>query len=351
MLYLSHYYQPAMHYNKFFFTAAFLGFILSSNQASGQCVSVLNGAWSNPSTWSCGNPGVSRVPVCTDVPITIAAGFTVQITNQHDYSGCGSYMIVIVDGVMNFPANGPKLRLPEGSFIYGNGNITTTATSGSGNANFIEIGNTVVWSKGDGPVNGPFQFPENQPLPIDLLSFYGLAGEDAVQFNWVVASEVNNDYFIIERSPDMATWTAVHTQTGSGNSNQVRTYRGQDASPENGLMYYRLSQTDFDGTREVFDPIAVQYKSGGGKNQSPTLYPNPLNLSTREALYIANLNFDIERFTITDLNGRAIQKNELSQNSSIPSQIKIDYPEFRPGIYYVIVEGSFGTKTAKLLVH
>lgn len=339
-----------MFLTNFNHVAAFLCLFLASSQAIGQCVSVQNGPWNDPLTWSCGDPGVSRVPLCTDVPITISEGDTIEITNQQDYSGCSELLVIFVNGVLNFPDNGPKLRLPAGSFIGGDGSITITAQGGSGNANFIEIGDDVVWSKVDGPVNGPFQFPESLPLPIKLLSFDGNSGLDAVHFNWTVATEVNNDYFTIERSHDLVTWSVVHMQSGNGTSNVIRTYYGDDDFPEKRLMYYRLTQTDLDGTREAFEPIAIDFGNDSQKEQKPVLFPNPLNLSLGTTLFIQNLEHDISHISISDLSGHSVQEIHQSDISEYGGSFEIDDQSFQPGVYLVKVEGNSRVQSAKLLI-
>lgn len=337
-----------------FRAAAFMAIALTSFHAAGQCVSVQTGDWNQATTWSCEDPPQSRVPLCSDIPITIAENHTVKVSVQQDYTHCTNGLVLYIDGVLSFPSNGPKLRLPFGSFIAGSGTIESPGPGG-GNSNLISIVNengqdAPVWSTADGDTTGPFQFPIPHPLPIHLLTFNGHAGANAVHFSWTVASEVSNDYFAIERSADMSNWSVVHTQSGSGNSNQARTYQGQDASPENGLMYYRLSQTDFDGTREVFDPIAIEFRAGAGANQSPVLYPNPLDLSSQQPLFIHQEDGELDRITISDINGQAIQQIDYSDASSNPNKLEIDHQAFSQGMYFVRMEGAFGAKTAKLVV-
>ncbi|NRA10572.1 MAG: hypothetical protein HRT57_01295 [Crocinitomicaceae bacterium] len=60
---------------------------------------------------------------------------------------------------------------------------------------------------------------------------------NTVQLNWSTASEINNDLFTVERSKD-----------GAGNANSTLTYYDLDRNPLNGISYYRLKQTDFDGS-------------------------------------------------------------------------------------------------------
>lgn len=95
-------------------------------------------------------------------------------------------------------------------------------------------------------------------LPITLIEFTAEASDAyAVRTAWSTASEVNNDYFTVERSVDAQTWTGVGTTGGAGNSNTRKNYSFTDRAPLSGKAYYRLRQTDFDGTTTVSDPVAV----------------------------------------------------------------------------------------------
>lgn len=109
------------------------------------------------------------------------------------------------------------------------------------------------------------------PLPIELLSFSAEPTEHSITLKWETASELNNDYFTIERSKDGLFWEEIKEIEGAGNSNRLIHYQYVDNSPLNGISYYRLSQTDFDGTKEEFDIISVNYD----RSNKLSLYPNP----------------------------------------------------------------------------
>lgn len=95
-------------------------------------------------------------------------------------------------------------------------------------------------------------------LPIELLHFSASAdGHGAVQCNWSTASEVNNDYFILERSIDGSTWEIIERISGAGFSNTALHYDHPDMHPFAGQSYYRLQQVDFDGAETVYPPVAV----------------------------------------------------------------------------------------------
>ncbi len=94
-------------------------------------------------------------------------------------------------------------------------------------------------------------------LPITLGSFIGYQAQDGVIVEWVIHSEVNNDYFTIDRSSDCYNWDELATIPGNGNHNNRIVYNTFDENPLVGINYYRLKQTDYDGNYEYFNPIAV----------------------------------------------------------------------------------------------
>ncbi|MDG1475608.1 MAG: BNR-repeat neuraminidase N-terminal domain-containing protein, partial [Vicingaceae bacterium] len=87
-------------------------------------------------------------------------------------------------------------------------------------------------------------------LPIELLSYSVACTGNTVQLDWITASELNNDYFTIERSVDAINFEAIATVDGSGNSSSIHNYSWSDDNPINGTVYYRLKQTDFNGAFE-----------------------------------------------------------------------------------------------------
>lgn len=122
---------------------------------------------------------------------------------------------------------------------------------------------TLLWSS-DGSVRDPGFILEitsiGGSLPIVLKSFLAIPSQGNVLLEWEVASQVNNDYFSLYRSTDCATWELIGTKEGAGNINQDMVYMMIDRDPYNGISYYRLTQTDYDGTTEGFNPVAVVMK-------------------------------------------------------------------------------------------
>lgn len=98
---------------------------------------------------------------------------------------------------------------------------------------------------------------EPSALPIELLYFDAHYEQDGVLVEWSTASQVNNDYFDVEISLDGYEWKNGVRIPGAGNSNSQIDYSWFHTAPSWGVSYYRLKQTDYDGTEETFHPVSV----------------------------------------------------------------------------------------------
>ncbi len=110
-------------------------------------------------------------------------------------------------------------------------------------------------------------------LPVEFLYFEAAAEHDAVLLNWATATEINNEYFTVEKSRDGIDFHEVTRIEGAGNSEEVKKYLVVDGSPYHGISYYRIKQTDYDGKFEYSDMEIVDFKSGSGIK----LFPNPFS--------------------------------------------------------------------------
>ena len=109
------------------------------------------------------------------------------------------------------------------------------------------------------------------PLPITLVNFDAQPKNNTVQLSWTTAAEINNDFFTIERSSDAKNWEEIITTQGAGNSNQLLTYFETDINPLEGISYYRLKQTDFNGEFSYSNVVAIN----NNNKVDFTVYPNP----------------------------------------------------------------------------
>ena len=158
---------------------------------------------------------------------------------------------------------------------------------------------------------------------------------NAVQLDWTTLTEINNDYFTIERSLDGINFEDILTEAGAGNSVEELDYRRFDESPKEGFNYYRLRQTDYDGRTESFNIEVVEFR-GGVEVGKIKLYPNPTSGE--------QLNLEITkpapgdcRVELRDVNGRLIKENRYTvQEGATNYRLELlEGLELASGEYYV----------------
>jgi len=168
-------------------------------------------------------------------------------------------------GAINHTANGVwnNSAAPTGDIYTSPAGVSTTGYSSI--ALDLPVGTTQVAVKIFCRVNSAgeewwldnIQLIDILPLPIELYKFEGKnEGENNI-IQWTTASEHNNDYFTLERSTNGVDWVTITTQKGAGESTSEINYSFRDATYENVVNYYRLTQTDFNGESETFDVIAI----------------------------------------------------------------------------------------------
>lgn len=114
-------------------------------------------------------------------------------------------------------------------------------------------------------------------LPVDLISFVATGNEAGeVELSWATASELNNDYFVLQRnsSPSVINELAdLATIQGAGTTMEPTTYRFIDANPGTGINYYRLKQVDYDGKTEYTGWLEVDVERTAVGMRA---YPSPV---------------------------------------------------------------------------
>ncbi len=115
------------------------------------------------------------------------------------------------------------------------------------------------------------------PLPVELISFEANPVNEKVILNWSTASELNNDFFTVERSVDLENFEEVVRVDGNGTTSQLTRYVAVDDKPYGGVSYYRLKQTDFDGKFEYFDVARINIELD---ELRISIYPIPSNGET-----------------------------------------------------------------------
>lgn len=174
------------------------------------------------------------------------------------------------------------------------------------------------------------------PAPIELISFTAkYNSEEKVELDWVTASEINNDYFSIERSMDAVNFYTIQNLPGAGNSSQMLTYHTVDDNPISGISYYRLKQTDYNGDFKYSQIEVVKNENSDFEIISFNSSDEQLELtihSSKETSFTVEL-YNIEGRKMYFLNG---QFNNQEKKIAFPISA------FSKGIY--LIKASNGDK-------
>ncbi len=126
-------------------------------------------------------------------------------------------------------------------------------------------------------------------LPIELTSFTVSATEYGYTFNWVTASEVENDYFTLEFSIDGVDFNEIDYVHGAGTTSETSEYEYRwDDAPQIEMIYFRLKQTDYNGEYTYSDVIVSCRKKSAGATRTFRYGPLNLQVVDGELRYIEN---------------------------------------------------------------
>jgi len=186
----------------------------------------------------------------------------------------------------------------------------------------------------------------NSPLPIELINFDAKLINKKVRLSWATASEINNDYFTVERADkDLQEFDFISkVNSFLHNSTVTLNYESWDNNPLQGMQYYRLKQTDFNGEYSYSDiePIFVgQVKTFEITNvYGNTQFDNQFQV---EFLYDSELPLTA---IITDATGRVIYNQ--SNIAALPGVNKIQLDQnLSQGVYFIILQNQEGKVSQK----
>tara|TARA_B100000809_G_scaffold259873_1_gene305692 strand:- start:10588 stop:12006 length:1419 start_codon:yes stop_codon:yes gene_type:complete len=175
-------------------------------------------------------------------------------------------------------------------------------------------------------------------LPIELTYFTGdyMDNNQSNLLNWVTASEINNDYFILERGVSSAgqiNWENIDHIPGAGNSNSILKYGYEDFSPAfNTVNYYRLKQVDFDGESEYSQIVSINNDSRVNYEVSD-LYPNPTNKEFSFETSIKS-NSETISFQIYNSLGYLVKSDQIFSTMD-RSNFNVGVTDLNDGLYFV----------------
>jgi hypothetical protein len=100
-------------------------------------------------------------------------------------------------------------------------------------------------------------------LPTGLLSYNGKLINGQSLLTWQTNSEQNNDYFTIAHSTSGYDFEVLGHVQGAGNSSTLNDYQLIHSRPAQGINYYKLTSTDFDGTTYTKGIVSLLFNSNG----------------------------------------------------------------------------------------
>lgn len=275
-----------------------------------------------------GNCSAGYLPMQTDISVPAGCTYTVSAT-MTDRPGCASAQgadgncqtcdVVKVDipgGSKTFQQGGSNATLVDSYTLTGPGTIRV-----SGRANRAdEIITYTTTSSGATCVNCM------SVLPVELTAFQVSLENRAVACEWQTETELNNDFFTIERSPDGIHFEAFAYMDGAGNSTTPLHYKIYDYDPYSDIVsYYRLSQTDFNGFNRFHDIRSIAYKS----THKLTVYPNP----SHGTIQITGDDETLLTSKLLDASGREIALHPFQAENS-----QITLSDLPAGIYTLVYD-------------
>lgn len=179
----------------------------------------------------------------------------------------------------------------------------------------------------------------NSPLPVTIGDFTVTRLVNSALINWVTESEINNNYFLLERSTNGKDYELIERIRGGGNSFDTKYYSVQDIEiNSHSTYYYRLRQFDYDGKTETFGPIALNGSSTPSKMK---IFPNPAT----EVVYLEGLQVGA-RVRLFKTKGELILE-KIKQNEG---RMKISTQSIEKGVYFLEVTSEQETQIVMLLI-
>jgi len=168
-------------------------------------------------------------------------------------------------------------------------------------------------------------------LPVDFIHFTGQQKEAFIQIDWTTASEVQNDFFDIERSVDGYHFEKIGKVNGSGDSDELEYYEFLDRDPLADINYYRLKQVDFNGKYVYSNVISVEGRSKGFDKIH--IFPR----LAQDNITIEN-KFEFSKVSLFNSSGALIG----TYKQAAQGKMSLDVSSLPSGTYFVKIDAFIG---------
>jgi hypothetical protein len=180
-------------------------------------------------------------------------------------------------------------------------------------------------------------------LPVSLTSFTAQQTGNDVQLNWTTASETDNDYFTIARSTDGKEFKELSKIDGAGTSAEINSYSYIDVNPFNGNSYYRLSQTDYDGTVKTFSPVHINFE----KEIISPILANPVPFSNYLRVKFSSFEPGTGELSLVNRSGQVVSSKSVPVQQGENTFTFNELATLPKGIYFLQIKN--GDKILQVL--
>jgi hypothetical protein len=174
-------------------------------------------------------------------------------------------------------------------------------------------------------------------LPVELIDLRAVPEGDAVRLDWVTATELNNDRFVVQRSADGLQFEDVGMVDGAGTTTVTSFYAWRDADPLEGTSYYRLAQVDYDGTTDHSPVVAVTFTP----TQALVVFPNP---TTDGVITIHDAPGTDREVLVHDASMRLVRTARLADGDPV-----VHLGDLPDGTYFILVRRDGALRTTRVM--
>lgn len=268
--------------------------------------------------------------ICTNTKVYFITG---NYQNAGTTSICANSCISMAAGNIKNSLGG--VINGEGSMITDNGNITNDGTWDP----------TVKWCAAGTSTNMPTTEDCSgahiacnfAPLPTELVSYNVINQVQSNLISWYTMSERNGDYYLLERSTNLESWSALTRMDIEAENTFSMHYLYVDDHPLPGISYYRLTLVSVDG-QEVFSAVLGVNTTN---MEEVIIFPNP---TTDHITVRFSRPLEKARITVTDQSGNTVEVfegNDVEQET-----IHLPYP---CGLYFIKIESREVTQVMKVI--
>lgn len=223
-----------------------------------------------------------------------------------------------------------------------NGPINTALIGGAGISSGMHLtysipGFSEFWLSGTDQIS---------PLPIVLGNFNLECISNGVKIKWTSVSEINNDYYIVERSLNGKDYIQIQTIKGAGNSNSILNYEVIDEKSPRQTAYYRLKQVDFNGTSETFAPSSISCFENGSADLR--IFPNP-NQGEFNMEFMSNQTASTGNISVIDIMGKQVYLENISIQEGMNNR-QINITSLKTGTYILLINSNSGIRYQKRFI-